>query len=356
MSSQLADLFEAVASQWWQWTAAMSVQLVLVVLVIAGLDRLLRPWNLPQLRAALWMLVVVKLVLPPTLVSPVSMASIGSSPVSAASMGSATGLEGQGWNPIPIAFAVWFVGLLAWTAVGALRYRRLRREWLVGAQPLPARLDPILARVARKLNLRHIPRVCIQHAVPGPAVVGFLRPVAVLPTELVERGSPQQIEHVLLHELAHVARRDPLVSLVCFSVQLIYWFHPLAWLARRRLALLREICCDQTVARALGGSTSGYRHTLLHMARPLLERPAVGQLGFIHGHSQLLARLQWLERPLPRGPWSRRVVSSALCSLVLLCCVPLGPRPGISLPALEDLRGCLQLRYLVYGMMGDTND
>ena len=131
----MSSVFEGAAALWWQWTAAMSVQLVLVVLVIAGLDRLLRPWIWPQLRAALWMLVVVKLVLPPTLVSPVSMASIGSSPVSAASMGSATGLEGQGWNPIPIAFAVWFVGLLAWTAVGALRYRRLRREWLVGAQP-----------------------------------------------------------------------------------------------------------------------------------------------------------------------------------------------------------------------------
>ncbi len=67
----MSSVFEGAASLWWQWTAAMSVQLVLVVLVIAGLDRLLRPWIWPQLRAALWMLVVVKLILTPTLVSPI---------------------------------------------------------------------------------------------------------------------------------------------------------------------------------------------------------------------------------------------------------------------------------------------
>ena len=56
----MSSVFEGAALLWWQWTAAMSVQLVFVVLVIAGLDRRLRPWIWPQLRAALWMLVVVK--------------------------------------------------------------------------------------------------------------------------------------------------------------------------------------------------------------------------------------------------------------------------------------------------------
>ena len=69
---------QGIANGWWQWTAPMSVQLAFLVLIVAVMDRVLRPWIWPRLRFALWMLVVVKLLVPPTLSSPLSVASLDS--------------------------------------------------------------------------------------------------------------------------------------------------------------------------------------------------------------------------------------------------------------------------------------
>jgi beta-lactamase regulating signal transducer with metallopeptidase domain len=341
------------AETWWAWTAAMSVQVALLVAFVAVLDRLLRPWAWPQLRAALWALVLVKLVVPPTLASPVSVASLGLD--IGFRVGSGVGFATTQPAALPlIAFATWLAGLVLCAGFSIIRYRRLRREWLGGGtQTVPTELAELIERMARRLSMARPPRVLVKPGASGPAVLGFVRPVVVLPGDWVRTASREQLEHVLLHELAHVARRDPLRSLVCLVLQLAYWFHPLVWYTRARLSFLREICCDETVARTLGGSTSTYRRSLLEMAQPLLQRSAWGQLGFIHGPSQLLARLSWLKRPRPRGPWPRRLVTTGLCGL-LLCCVPMART--FSMPPLQDLQGCLQLRYAVYGMLGQTTD
>ena len=336
---------QGIANGWWQWTAPMSVQLAFLVLIVAVMDRVLRPWIWPRLRFALWMLVVVKLLLPPTLSSPLSVARLDTG------VGS-TNL-GEGGTVTVTLFSIWLAGFLLCTVLIAVRYVRLRRTWLTGSRPLSRSTDAILCRAVSRLRMRRTPDVRIQRRVRTPAVVGFLRPVIILPETLLESASPRQLEHVLLHELAHVARRDPMWSLACLAVQLVYWFHPLVWFARRRIAFLREVCCDETVTRALDGETIAYRRTLLEMARPLLGAPPLGQLGFIHRHSQLLARLRLLERSPTHRSWPRRLVTAALCGTLLLCCVPVAAAPTNTLAALADLPGCLQMRYIVYGMLGE---
>src|SRR5205085_1195403 len=130
----------------------------------------------------------------------------------------------------------------------------------------------------------------------GPALVGFVRPVIVIPRELVKTGSRSSLEHVVLHELAHYRRLDPWMGLGCLILQIVYWFHPFVWMARRRVAMLLEICCDRTVTEALSNDHLAYRCTILELARPLLESRPVWQLGFITPRSQLMQRLDWLSR------------------------------------------------------------
>jgi hypothetical protein len=114
---------------------------------------------------------------------------------------------------------------------------------------------------------------------------------------------------------------------------------------------------------------------LLRLARPLLQVSAPGRLGFFHQPNQLLARVQWLERPLWRRRWQQRVLETVSAGLVLACCLPMArpvdravsslvpSTPALylaaeegqaaqSLPALDELQGCLRLRYVVYGMLG----
>lgn len=343
---------------WWQWMAAMSLQVTVFVILVAVLDRLLARWTWPELQLALWLVVIVKLIVPPTVTSPVSIARLWSG--ASAAHGFA-GVALPGSSLVVIAFLVWAVGLLLLGALTARRYCRLRREWLHSrAERSPTWFPDLVRNGANQLGLARIPTVRIQRGVPGPAVVGFVRPVIVVPASLLEEATRIQVGHVLMHELAHIKRRDPLISLACLVVQLVYWFHPLVWLTRARLTTLREICCDQSVAILLGPATAEYRRTLLHLARSLLQRPIIGRLAFLPRPSQLLARLTWLERPAPRRLWLRRAETMPLFAVLLLCGVPLA-RPSSpaqipqlvapDIPPLGELQGCLQLRFAVYGLL-----
>lgn len=204
-----------------------------------------------------------------------------------------------------------------------LRYRRLRTEWLGNAvRTVPPWLEALVSDIAKQLDWQGPSRIQVAPADCGPAVVGFLRPTVVLPESLLRRGSREQIRHVILHELAHIKRRDPQWTLFCLVVQLVYWFHPLVWLARRRLSTLREVCCDQTVSEVLSES-AGYRSTLLHLARRLLKEPAPVHLSFIHPYNQLLTRLEWLRRPLIRNSPVCRAVTTVVILMLSACCIPL---------------------------------
>ncbi len=357
MTGLILDL----ARSWWEWCGAVSAQTAVLFAVVAVLDRLLRPWVGPKLLSALWLLVIVKLLVPPTLGSPLSLSNLWEDAALLVVPLPAMGAPDGG-----AALFAWLLGCVAFGAACLWRWRGMRREWLGEAsEPVPDALAASCREAAVRLGLKRPPEVRVGRSVAGPAVVGFVRPLVVLPARLVGTSSCEEIEHVLLHEFAHIKRRDPLLQLFGLIAQIVFWFHPCVWLARRRLSELAEHCCDQAVAAALGGATAGYRRTLLRAARPMLAprafgSRAFGSLGFFRRRSQLLVRIERLDR-LERGrvkvtrPLLRRTAASGLCSLVLVTCVPLAqPRAGEAEPfplSIESLRGCLQLRYAVHAAL-----
>jgi hypothetical protein len=108
----------------------------------------------------------------------------------------------------------------------------------------------------------------------GPAVVGFLRPVLVLPQGLAGRLTPAELEAVLEHELHHARRRDNLLALPLLLAQALFWFHPLVWWLGRRLLAERERACDEAVL-ADGIDAETYARGLLEACRLALEPPPV---------------------------------------------------------------------------------
>ena len=352
MTTELSRMLEL----WWAHAAEASIQFACFALVVALLDTLLARFAAPEPRAALWLAVLAKLLIPTAFPDALRWsvpASLLPSALEESWSGNSASGSALAWLA-PAAFALWLTGVALFAAVGVARYRSLRRRRWNASEPAPRGVRTLATEVASRLRLARPAPVRFFDGPGGPVVLGFLRPIVLVPRSLLAEGRREELELVLFHELAHVKRRDPLWSLLCIAMQVLYWFHPLVWMARRRLAVLRELACDQTVGRALGGDTAGYRRTLLSLARPSYASTHTGGLAFLTPRSQLAVRVRSLERPIPSSTTWRRAKAAVLFSLLFACCLPKAPTFSVpfpyELPPLEELDGCLRLRYAVLSM------
>ncbi|HWK88993.1 MAG TPA: M56 family metallopeptidase, partial [Longimicrobium sp.] len=215
--------------------------------------------------------------------------------------------------------------LLAWAAGAAVAMGRLlasvarvRRE---GRTARPLRDGPaaeLLAHLARRVGVIR-PIVLLEgDADAMPLTWGIRRPRILLPTG-TEAWPEGRLEAVLLHELAHVRRRDCLAQIAAEAACALYWFNPLAWAALRRLKLESEHACDDQVLLA-GAPGCDYADHLLDVARALRppRRMAVAAVAMARP-TQLRTRLQAvLSADRRRGPVPRRLAVPALLASALM--------------------------------------
>jgi bla regulator protein BlaR1 len=106
-----------------------------------------------------------------------------------------------------------------------------------------------------------------------PGIVGFLRPVLILPAQLLEHLNRGQLGAILTHELCHVRRRDNLFAAIHMVVEAIFWFHPLVWWIGSRMVEERELACDEEVLR-MGCEPADYVEGILKVCRFYTESPS----------------------------------------------------------------------------------
>lgn len=249
-------------------------------------------------------------------------------------------------------FALWLlvaVGLLARLAGGFLRVKALART----GEPVT---DPdILDRVrslSERLGLGREVRVLAASRAPVPMTWGVRRPVLLLPRE-VGRWHGTRLEHVLLHELAHVKRRDHLAQVLTEITLALHWMNPLAWLAAFRARAEREQACDDRVLVA-GCRPSGYARDLLEVARSLRSPGSAGLVTTAMARSSGLG--QRLRRILDsgrcrRGPGGVGTALSGVVALgVVLPLAALAPsRPAVAGPGEAE-----SVRYRPEGARGEA--
>lgn len=332
----MAD-WNALAQGWWQWMGPMLVQIGVLILLIGAVDLLFRHRIWPQLRLALWGLVFVKLLVPPTWTTswsvaawlrpaiPAAQSADASAPAVAQAVAVATG--GISWELL--LFGVWLLGIAAVLTLRVCQWRSLQRRWFADAVPASATVARIATAAARQIGLRRTPRVRVSPAVAGPAVVGLWRPTVILPEELLSALDHNDLRHVFLHEFAHVKRGDLWFGLGADLLGAVYWLQPLLWMVGRRFAALREVCCDATVVRALRGGADAYHRTLLRSAQLLLlGRPAqhgLGAAGFFGGRNTLIVRLEQLQRGSSGGR-GRSLLVALIAAGAFLGLLPMGQR------------------------------
>ena len=234
-----------------------------------------------------------------------------------------------------LSVAVWLLGsllVLLACGLGHVGLLRLVRR----ASPLE---DPewraLLTRIARASGIRKPVRLYRSPAVGSPVVWG-VRPRVLLPADAADW--PVERRHVVLaHELAHAARGDFLAQLVGNVVCALFWFHPLVWLAARRLRLESERACDDQVL-LLGMPGSEYAGHLLEVARRssalrLGGVIAIGMARPSHLEGRLLAVLDEARTRHAPPSRARRIAWAGLLLMIL----PLsGLRPAPRLPSTNE--------------------
>jgi TonB family protein len=115
---------------------------------------------------------------------------------------------------------------------------------------LPESAQAIIEACGRAIATRRV-RVLCSSSIPVPITLGVLKPIIILPQPLLKEIDENLLISAVGHELVHIARRDYLMNLIYEFVYLPVWFHPAAWLIRRRIRQTRELCCDEGVTSKL---------------------------------------------------------------------------------------------------------
>ncbi len=216
-------------------------------------------------------------------------------------------------RPVLDAAMPWLVG--AWViGVLVLSIRLLGGWWrthalrVAGVAPVPDWcLQQLAALSARMRITRPVAMVCSVR-LSVPVIVGHVRPLIVLPAAALSGLSPDQLEAILAHELAHVRRHDYLVNLAQTLIETWLFYHPAVWWVSRQVRVSREHCCDD-LAVTLCRSRHDYVHALLDLEE---LRGEAGLLALGATDGSLLARGRRLLAPTPGRASSARLAASVI--------------------------------------------
>jgi beta-lactamase regulating signal transducer with metallopeptidase domain len=334
--------------QWANWALAASWQLALLIVIVALVARALNGAP-PSLRHGLWLLVVLKTFLPPTLSMPWSIGRfagpltaamqfsnqasadlpVGSAPIDSASVSSADQAEpafASGLSLAALVMIVWVLGGAVYSGLVAWHCWRLKRIVDSAAPIDEGPLRVLLEKLSLELGIRQVPELVATPIAASPCLCGAIRPRIVIPAALLDELTAEQWRLVLLHELLHWQRRDLWFGWLQVLSQGLFWFHPLVWWAAGQLRQQRESACDEAVLWREGSAPQSYGEAIVRVLTASRGRSLVaGSLvGIFERGGQLQDRLEEIMTYEPRKRqfgWLSRLALAATALLLL----PMGP-------------------------------
>jgi beta-lactamase regulating signal transducer with metallopeptidase domain len=228
------------------------------------------------------------------------------------------------WTSSAVMAAAWAI----WIAVYAVRLARavvVVRRARARIRPFLAAVEPRLMHWGRIRAAGRPARLVLSDRVQAAAVFGCGKPVIAVAPALVERLDPEDLDRVVIHEWAHVQRRDDLAKLAQLLVRAVAGWHPAVWWLDRRLSIEQELACDEMVVTT-SGAAKAYASCLVKLAslrgahsEALLATGALSSAGLGRRVTHLLTR-----RTFVSPVWSRK---AAITVVALLFVVALGIAP-----------------------------
>ncbi len=326
----------------------MLIQSSVLIVVLFGLDLFLRKRVKAVFRYWIWMIVLLKLVLPTTLSSPTSpaywfgnelhsmipeeplaMSSPTDMPIAAPAL---TGLES---SPVSFAetiapassmtwqgcvFLAWLAAVLIMTALLIQRAFFVRRLIAESGKASDAIMNT-LERAREQMGIGKAIALRLSPAAASPAVCGLLRPTILIPRGLPDEIDPRHLKSILLHELAHIKRADLWVNSIQAIVQIIYIYNPLLWVANAVIRKVREQAVDEMVLVAMGDQAEEYPRTLVNISRLAFGSPGLSLrlIGVVESKKALIGRIKHItSRPFPTNA---KLGIGGLVVVMILCAV-----------------------------------
>ena len=212
---------------------------------------------------------------------------------------------------------VWFTGvvvLLIRLVRGTLFAEHLRTKGVCAA---PDSLNQAFHRIAQQMGVGRRVRLMISSIVEVPVVIGWFRPLVLMPVAALTGLAPQQIEALLAHELAHILRHDYLVNVLQGVVEAVLFYHPAVWWMSNQLRKERELCCDD-LAVAASGDALGYAHALADLES---SRPAHAHTAIAANGGSLLSRIRRLAERQPVSHTALGTLAAISVTLIVLAVV-----------------------------------
>ncbi len=347
-----------------EFAVPMLVQSGILIVILLLADLLLRKKVKAVFRYWIWMLVLLKLVLPTSLSSPLSLGYLFGEKLTYQDLAETTSafeladpvpsdnpsgispiyiqpnvytpptmptpsivepaIAGPVGTPAPVTPLSWQgIVFLVWLAVviamGLLLLQRALfvRGLVAQAKDAPRLMNDALEYCRESMKIRRKVGLKISPNATTPSVCGLIRPVVLVPWNLASTLGASRLRTVLMHELAHIRRADLWVNLAQTILQIMYFYNPLLWLANCVIRRIREQAVDEAVLVAMGKGAQQYPQTLVDVAKMAFKRPALSLrlIGVVESESALAGRINHiLGRPMPKT--ARLSIVSVLSILI----------------------------------------
>ena len=235
---------------------------------------------------------------------------------------------------------VWISGMIGYLVYIAFMHMRFRRVIRRSNAYVPADVLAMVDACKKELGIKVDIRVLLQSNLTTPAMTLSFRPVLLLPVSMLGAMSHAQVELGIRHELSHYKRKDHLMRLLLLLLRGVYWFNPVVWIAYRMMLADMETACDAHVTACLGKQQKDlYIHTIIDLGSDRYARCALG-MGTARGKKNMERRI----RGMFMKKKSRRSAQAAALLLVpvilIMCfttaCQPT-PEEAIIVPKGDDL-------------------
>lgn len=246
----LQGFLPMLASHLWSSTIFLAVVLVAIFLTRKRLTA--------GARFSLALIGILKFAIPAALLEPLirrvtSPGSLGALELPLQRVGGALR-----FTPDSTALSTWpAIVVILWLAVAAVlilrytltRHRLVSRSVRTALPAMPREIEA-LSRARRRVGVRRPMEIARSPLAESPGVLRMVRPLVVLPTSGCDELTDEELESLLCHECAHVARHDNLIARIESVISALFWFHPLIWIAQQVTRIERERACDEVVAES----------------------------------------------------------------------------------------------------------